>query len=305
MARTSIPKEVQEQVLVVSRRRCSVCYGLNRDAEIKQGQIAHIDGDATNNDLDNLVFLCLVHHDEYDSRRSQSKGITSDEIRRFRNELHEAIEGTWKQSVAPGKAPASGETKRTYGSDPLAGLLSLSEIEAGLERESNPRFGFSFLHPRYWDRRDPDNGDGNAYCDPKDPRIEMLAWGGYAVVTHDLDAWVSQSLDWLKREEGFALLSNVPSGRHLVDFIESSGAVTECREQIEGYRLVYSVGFDTTQVTSMQTFLQYQDTQIGLLCRAPTSRYQEYENLFLVLSHGIRVLGPHSAPFARGEVKDI
>jgi len=38
------------------------------------------------------VFLCLPHHDEYDSRTSQSKGITISELKQFRNELYEYVE---------------------------------------------------------------------------------------------------------------------------------------------------------------------------------------------------------------------
>lgn len=33
--------------------------------------------------------MCLAHHDEYDSKTSQSKGLTMGEVRRYRDELHE------------------------------------------------------------------------------------------------------------------------------------------------------------------------------------------------------------------------
>lgn len=116
MARSQVPRQTQEQVLVMSRRRCSICMGLSRDAEIKQGQIAHLDGDASNNELDNLVFLCLAHHDEYDTARSQSKGLTIDEVRRYRKELHELIDKAWTQPVIVGrlKVPAPGDPSGRY-----------------------------------------------------------------------------------------------------------------------------------------------------------------------------------------------
>jgi hypothetical protein len=66
-----------------------VCYGLNRDKTIRPGQIAHLDSNPSNNDEDNLVFLCLEHHDQYDSRTSQSKGLTESEVRHFRMELYQ------------------------------------------------------------------------------------------------------------------------------------------------------------------------------------------------------------------------
>lgn len=54
---------------------------------MKSGQICHIDRDRGNNDPDNLVFLCLEHHDLYDSTTRQSKGFTKAELRFYRNLL--------------------------------------------------------------------------------------------------------------------------------------------------------------------------------------------------------------------------
>jgi hypothetical protein len=47
--RRRVADAVQAEVLVKSRRRCCVCYGLNRDADTKQGQIAHLDKNRANN----------------------------------------------------------------------------------------------------------------------------------------------------------------------------------------------------------------------------------------------------------------
>ena len=100
--RRTVPKEIEEEVLILARRRCCVCFGLDRDTQMKQGQIVHLDHDAANNELDNLAFLCLPHHDQYDSKTSQSKGLTFNEVRRFRRELHDAIESAWRQPVTFG-----------------------------------------------------------------------------------------------------------------------------------------------------------------------------------------------------------
>lgn len=91
MARKAIPKATQDEVLVKSRRRCSICFGLNRDTNLKAGQIAHLDHDNTNCNEDNLAFLCLEHHDEYDSKTKQRKNLTIGEVKAFRNELYDAI----------------------------------------------------------------------------------------------------------------------------------------------------------------------------------------------------------------------
>jgi len=76
MARKRVPSNTQTAVLVRSRRRCCICFGLHRDLELKGGQIAHLDHDSTNSAEDNLAYLCLDHHDEYDSSTSQRKGLT-------------------------------------------------------------------------------------------------------------------------------------------------------------------------------------------------------------------------------------
>ncbi len=89
MPRVRVPEEVQTAVLVLSRRRCAFCYGLNNDQEVKDGQIAHINRNASDNRQDNLAFLCLLHHDQYDAKRSQSKGLTENELRTYRNKLYE------------------------------------------------------------------------------------------------------------------------------------------------------------------------------------------------------------------------
>lgn len=85
--RSAISPEVSADVLISARRRCCICYSLGNDASEKSGQIAHIDRDSSNSSRDNLVFLCLEHHDRYDSRTSQSKGITPEELRGYQAQL--------------------------------------------------------------------------------------------------------------------------------------------------------------------------------------------------------------------------
>lgn len=91
MARKSLTATTEEKVLTKCRRRCAICFGLNRDTHLKSGQIAHLDKDNQNHSEINLCFLCLEHHDEYDSRTSQRKGFTKKEVISYRRELHEAV----------------------------------------------------------------------------------------------------------------------------------------------------------------------------------------------------------------------
>jgi hypothetical protein len=89
--RKHVSSRVEGNVLVRSRRRCALCFGLEGDTRLKPGQIAHIDRNAQNDDEDNLVFLCLTHHDIYDSATSQSKGLKAYEVRYYRDRLYDAV----------------------------------------------------------------------------------------------------------------------------------------------------------------------------------------------------------------------
>ena len=91
--RRKVPKSVETEVLTQSRRRCCLCFGLSGELEEKRGQIAHIDQNPTNNSLDNLAWLCLEHHDKYDSSTSQSKGITQAELKQHRASLYRELQG--------------------------------------------------------------------------------------------------------------------------------------------------------------------------------------------------------------------
>lgn len=85
-------QEVETEILVRSRRRCALCFGLRGDLEEKRGQMAHVDRNPTNSAVENLCYLCLEHHDLYDSGHSQSKGFTPAELRHYREALYTHIE---------------------------------------------------------------------------------------------------------------------------------------------------------------------------------------------------------------------
>lgn len=104
MTRKSISPRTQASVLLKSRRRCCICFGLNRDTSIKQGQIAHLDGNNSNNKESNLAFLCFDHHDQYDSTTRQSKNFTPIEVIQFREELIKSIEMAFSSQVTFGEA---------------------------------------------------------------------------------------------------------------------------------------------------------------------------------------------------------
>jgi len=104
VARKPISPTTEAGVLVKSRRRCAVCFGLNRDTSLKQGQIAHLDANSANSAEDNLAFLCFDHHDQYDSTTRQSKNFTPIEVKKFRAELYAAIDMAFRAEVRFGEA---------------------------------------------------------------------------------------------------------------------------------------------------------------------------------------------------------
>lgn len=109
MTRSPISPETQARILAESRRRCTICFGLNRDFGRKSGQIAHLDKNPQNSAPENLVFLCMEHHDEYDSTTRQSKNLTLLEVRQYRDELLIEVEKQWAagplDAPTPGSAP--------------------------------------------------------------------------------------------------------------------------------------------------------------------------------------------------------
>ena len=106
MSRTPVSPETQARILAESRRRCAICFALHLDFDRKSGQIAHIDKDASNSASGNLVFLCLPHHNEYDSKTSVSKNVTPAELRRYRDELLREVELRWDAGRLDAPEPA-------------------------------------------------------------------------------------------------------------------------------------------------------------------------------------------------------
>jgi hypothetical protein len=89
--RKRTPTEIELAVLDKSRRRCALCFQIIGDLTEKRGQIAHLDENPANYFEDNLAFLCLDHHSQYDSKTSQHKNYTMAELKKARDRLYEAI----------------------------------------------------------------------------------------------------------------------------------------------------------------------------------------------------------------------
>jgi hypothetical protein len=104
--RKKIPRNVETAVLAKSARRCALCFYLTGDRTEKLGQIAHLDEDRTNRAEDNLAWMCLPHHSLYDSKTSQHKNYTIEEVKAARSKLYAL--------VAAGKHLAPAALKRRH-----------------------------------------------------------------------------------------------------------------------------------------------------------------------------------------------
>ncbi len=90
-ARVPIAPEVKTEVLRKCRRRCCMCFvlkGVNVDVD---GQIAHLDQDNMNPQPDNLAYLCLECHKNYDRKSNRVLAYTPEEIKSYRDKLYLAI----------------------------------------------------------------------------------------------------------------------------------------------------------------------------------------------------------------------
>lgn len=87
-----VSREVLASVLLKSRRRCALCHRAG-DALPKMGDVAHIIpvNSGGTDDLDNLVFLCPMHHEELDTREARGE-VSPEELKKARETLYRAVE---------------------------------------------------------------------------------------------------------------------------------------------------------------------------------------------------------------------
>jgi hypothetical protein len=54
-----------------------MCYGLRGVLKQTEGQIAHLDRNRSNPDIENLAFLCLDCHKQYDNKNNRVLSFTA------------------------------------------------------------------------------------------------------------------------------------------------------------------------------------------------------------------------------------
>ena len=78
----------------------------------KAGQIVHLDHDPSNASKDNLAWMCMPHHSQYNSTTSQHKNYTRPEVKELRRKLYEAIDrGEHREKLVEGQGGKGGDAK--------------------------------------------------------------------------------------------------------------------------------------------------------------------------------------------------
>jgi hypothetical protein len=97
-----------------------LCFHLFNKQGVKKGQVAHLDQRRANNILDNLAFLCLEHHSEYDSTTSQHKNYTITEVKHARRLLYRWVK-RGKPALAKGPQNKASELSESAAGPAPAG----------------------------------------------------------------------------------------------------------------------------------------------------------------------------------------
>ena len=107
MARKRIPKRIDDTVMFESDRTCCICQ-----SEPEPGQLHHINGDHSNNEFDNLAFLCLKHHAEASSRSSIAKSLSSGVVKKYRDDWYKIV-----RAKRESRLPHAESKNRDFSSD--------------------------------------------------------------------------------------------------------------------------------------------------------------------------------------------
>jgi len=87
--RVPIPPNVEDEVLFLADHTCCICT-----TRFKDVQIHHIDGDHSNNGLDNLAVVCLDCHSRLTGRRGLGRAYTCGEVRRYKRNWEARVRAT-------------------------------------------------------------------------------------------------------------------------------------------------------------------------------------------------------------------
>lgn len=102
--------------------------------EERKGQIAHLNSDHSDSRFENLVWLCFEHHDNFDSKTSQSKNYTQIEVRDYRDQLYQKYSNPqYSQAVAVASPKVQAELDVGVYAETLTRADALAKASIALE----------------------------------------------------------------------------------------------------------------------------------------------------------------------------
>lgn len=86
--------------------RCCMCESSGGlPPRPRHGQIHHIDSNPSNNDLDNLVWLCFDHHEDAGKQSPAARRMSPELVKRYRDTLEEKVRRNQSLKEGPGAHP--------------------------------------------------------------------------------------------------------------------------------------------------------------------------------------------------------
>lgn len=105
--RIQIPSKVVDNLMVMNRRICCIC-----NEQGKHLHIHHIDGNHSNNDIENLAVLCLECHSRVTGDEGFGRRFTSNEVSLFKKKWEETCDN-WYKSMSGFEEEAEGDYGET------------------------------------------------------------------------------------------------------------------------------------------------------------------------------------------------
>src|SRR5437870_3436413 len=81
--RVHIPEDVENEVVMLCKRHCCMCFGLHGKFEVADGQLAHLGRDPSKADVEDLAYLCLECHKKYDTKNNRVVSFKPAEIKTY------------------------------------------------------------------------------------------------------------------------------------------------------------------------------------------------------------------------------
>jgi hypothetical protein len=183
--RKATPLRIEKAVLAKSRRRCTLCFGLKGDETEKLGQIAHLDGNRSNNSESNLAWMCLDHHSLFDSTTKQHKNYTISEVKEYRRllykVLHSAPQRSSRRARRSTSKPKQAERSGKVTNSPVASGTNIAQTI------NPPTLNLSLPTPTSGTPGREQYDEWRELIDEIHESIEQMGWAFVDAVAHKAD----------------------------------------------------------------------------------------------------------------------